>query len=256
MSKMSKIRCIIVLILLLLTACNNTSGPDITNEQGENIMEEKLLTKDEFIQLIKENDVGVTIENFNGVDIDEFIAHYQISTQIFNKFITGDFILSGILEGFIELTPHWQKEQQLAPYLVQELKYVESTYEEYMDFISRYFKATGQPAAQIRIEDNGVLLYGYEIEGSGYFLYGFCQTSKSKKLTISRGEKDKDKNYTIKLYSGDESYYKNIYYSKSGKYLMYYDGNGEYSSYEEALNVIRTFCEMEDYGLLVGSSMF
>ena len=244
---MRKLILVTFFILILSTVACNTKVPIETNNQNNILMEEKLLTKDEFIQLIKENDVGVTIENFNGVDIDEFIAHYQISTQIFNKFITGDFILSGILEGFIELTPHWQKEQQLAPYLVQELKYVESTYEEYMDFISRYFKATGQPAAQIRIEDNGVLLYGYEIEGSGYFLYGFCQTSKSKKLPISRGEKDKDKNYTIKLYSGDESYYKNIYYSKSGKYLMYYDGNGKIESYEEALNVIRTFCELEDW---------
>ena len=244
---MRKLILVTFFILILSTVACNTKVPIETNNQNNILMEEKLLTKDEFIQLIKENDVGVTIENFNGVDIDEFIAHYQISTQIFNKFITGDFILSGILEGFIELTPHWQKEQQLAPYLVQELKYVESTYEEYMDFISRYFKAIGQSAEQIRTEDNGVLVYSYEIKNSGYFLYGFCQTSKSKKLPISRGEKDKDKNYTIKLYSGDESYYKNIYYSKSGKYLMYYDGNGKIESYEEALNVIRTFCELEDW---------
>ena len=155
---MQKIRFIIVIIILLLTACNNTSGKDITNEQGENIMEEKLLTKEEFIQLIEENDVGVTIEDFNNVDIDDFIAHYHISMETFNKFISGDFILSGILEGYIELAPHWQKEQQLAPYLVQELKYVDSTDEEYMDFISRYFKAIGQNAEQIEMEDNGVLL--------------------------------------------------------------------------------------------------
>ena len=211
-------------------------------------MEEKLLTKDEFIQLIKENDVGVTIENFNGVDINDFIFKYNINKELFEE-ISEDvnFTLGYLLEMYIEDLPYWQKEQQLAPYLVQELKYVESTYEEYMDFISRYFKAIGQSAEQIRTEDNGVLVYSYEIKNSGYFLYGFCQTSKSKKLPISRGEKDKDKNYTIKLYSGDESYYKNIYYSKSGKYLMYYDGNGKIESYEEALNVIRTFCELEDW---------
>ena len=245
---MRKLILVTFFILILSTVACNTKVPIETNNQNNILMEEKLLTKDEFIQLIKENDVGVTIESFNGVDINDFIFKYNINKELFEE-ISEDvnFTLGYLLEMYIEDLPYWQKEQQLAPYLVQELKYVESTYEEYMDFISRYFKATGQPAAQIRIEDNGVLLYGYEIEGSGYFLYGFCQTSKSKKLPISRGEKDKDKNYTIKLYSGDESYYKNIYYSKSGKYLMYYDGNGKIESYEEALNVIRTFCELEDW---------
>ena len=243
---MRKLTLVTLFILILSIVACNTKVPIETKIQDNELIEEQLLTKEEFIQLIQEYDVGVTIQDFNKVNLDEFIAHYYISKEVFNKFISGNYSLSRNLERYIENAPRRDREALLYSYLVQELEYVNSTDEKYLDFISRYFNAIGQDANQIRTEDNGVLVYGYEIEGSGYFLYGFCQTSKSKKLPISTGEKDKDKNYTIKLYSGDESYYTNIYYSKSGKYLMYLDGNGKFESYEAALDVIRTFCEMED----------
>ena len=232
------------IMLLLTTACQNTNVPTETNIQGEEQMEEKLLTKEEFIQLIKENDVDVTVQSFDGVDMDEFIAYYYISKEVFDEFISGGFNLRRNLEGYIENAPLREEKKRMDPYLVRELKYIESTDNEYKEFIDKYFEALQVNAEKYK-EENGVEIYELNIEGNGTTYFRFCRTSKSKKLELSKGEKDDEENYMIIQYSGDMNYYLDIYYSKSGKYLMYFDGNAGYS-FEERLNIIRTFCELED----------
>ena len=232
------ITAILLIITLFVVACNNTNTP-VSNQQ-----EEKLLTKEEFKQLIQEYDLGVTVKSFDRVNLDEFIAHYYISKEVFDKYIYGNYSLSRTLERYIENAPLREEKKRMDPYLVRELKYIESTDNEYKEFIDKYFEALQVNAEKYK-EENGVEIYELNIEGNGTTYFRFCQTSKSKKLELSKGEKDDEENYMIKQYSGDMNYYLDIYYSKSGKYLMYFDGNARYN-FEERLYLIQTFCELED----------
>ena len=207
-------------------------------------MEEILLTKEEFIQLIKENNVGVTIIDFEGVSIDDFILYYRITKEVSEQFVSGEFTLSQIVQSFKKNAPRIKQEMQRAPYLVRELVYVESTDEEYLAFIDRYFDALQLEAEFIQKHENGVLMYRV-YEDRGFTNFEFCQTAKSRDLPLSKGVNDREENYKIELQAGDMSHYLNIYYSKSGKYLMYADGRSDYS-YEEWLNLYKTFCELDD----------
>ena len=255
---------IFVLSILLLAACNDSKvheperplqdDPDITgsqsatNGQGENTMEEILLTKEEFVQLMEEYDVGVTIRDFEGIDIEDFIFKYRITEEYFDEFISmgpAKGALRQLIEWYIEELPSWEREKQLAPYLVRELKYVDSTEEEYKDFIDRYFSALQMDAEFLRKEADVVDVYVVEVDNK-LLLFKFCQTIKSKGLPISRGEFDKNENYSIhERFTGETSCYENIHYSKSSKYLMYLGGNAE-CGFEEYLNQIKTFCELDD----------
>jgi hypothetical protein len=74
----------------------------------------------------------------------------------------------------------------------------------------------------------------------------FCQTIKSKDLKFdNKNPLIGDDHYTIILSSGEQIYNKDFYYSKSGKYLMYFGENSDFS-FEERLSLIKTFCEMDD----------
>ena len=102
---MRKLTLVTLFILILSIVACNTKVPIETKIQDNELIEEQLLTKEEFIQLIQEYDVGVTIQDFNKVNLDEFIAHYYISKEVFNKFISGNYSLSRNLERYIENAP-------------------------------------------------------------------------------------------------------------------------------------------------------
>lgn len=189
--------------------------------------------------------MGLTIEDFDGVDIEDFISLYYISEETIEKCIVGDLVLSGFLKGYIDFAPLREREEQLAPYLVAELKYVESTAEEYQAFIDSYFAALQRDGKFIRQEQNGTDLYEVDEKNTTSLFFNFCQTSKSKDLPLAPGSLHN--NYMIELnWEQDGIYNLDIYYSKSGKYLMYFEGNYVFESFEERLNIIKTFCELED----------
>jgi len=237
----------ILLIALLFSACN-AYDPDKAIVQGEEEMERILLTKEEFIKLIGEKEYGVSLQDFDTVDICDFIFKYKITQEYMEELILVDssLTLTRLLEWYIEDMPNWEKKKQMAPYLVRELKYVDSTDEEYEDFIDSYFKELQLNSGDMIIVEGDVLTYRFETSKGKWLSFNFCQTSKSKKLPISKGEKNDAENYTIRIpVDKHMSYYRDIHYSKSGKYLMFLDGNSEYG-FGERLNLIKTFCELED----------
>ena len=245
-----------IVIILFLSACSvsEPGGTDvqegnISDVQGENTMEENtmeeiLLTKDEFIRLIEEYDVGVTIKDFEGVDVEEFIAYYFITKGVFDDFISGNAGLKQTLEDYINNTQRREEDKQKIPYLVRKLEYIDSTDEEYNQFIERYFEML-QMDAQFKGTDVSVIDV-YKVAYNDEYQeidFSFCQTSKSKELPILLVN---NKNYMIDVFTGAETtYFADIFYSKSAKYLMYLGGNAKYD-FDEYINIVKTFCEMDD----------
>jgi len=253
---------LLIPVIFLFCACNNTSSdegidqaqnpvhetalPENT-EIEEEIIDFVLMTKEEFIRLIEENDMGVIIEDFDGIDIDDFIFEYGITKELVDELNIDH--LPRWLGNYIKNTPQRERERQRAPFLVYELKYVDSTEQEYKAFIDKYLNVLDVSEIVHNKEKDGFDFYLVEIvnqKGSIHFY--FCQTSKSKVLPIAKGDKGTEENYKIEVAAGSgEYYYTDFYYSKIGKYLMHleYSATVEYG-FEETLNFVRTFCELDD----------
>jgi hypothetical protein len=230
----------------VLAACHTPAPP-----------EEPLLSKEEFLKLIEEYDVGVTARDFDEVDIDDFVLKYEITQQLFDELNSGSSSLTfgRLLEWYVRDLPRWEREKALAPFLVRELQYVKSTEEEYLDFIDRYFEALGMDGRFYRQENNGILVYAVK-QGEATRLFNFCQTSESRQLKLSRGEKDREDHYVIYIPTSQflVGFYDDFYYSQNAKYLMYLSGfdfsynedDSEDDIFYERLHLIQTFTELDD----------
>jgi hypothetical protein len=105
-------------------------------------MEIILMTKDEFIQYIEENQhldtVDITVHDLDGVDIDGLITYGYLSKEN-----VGRGYLKNALESYLS---HLEGEAQKI-YLAQKIISVESTGKEYLDFKERFFSVIGVKAS-------------------------------------------------------------------------------------------------------------
>jgi len=250
---------LVILAIVLLSACKETIEPvepistnipiatnnPNSNKEGESNVEKVLLTKEEFVQLLEKYDLGVTIKDFDGLDIDDFILKYEVTQEFLDEVISDNSTISWFLGRYIEDMPEWEQQKKINPYLVRALKYADSVDEEYEEFIDRYFKALQIEAEFMYKDEDGVNIYMIRKNGERLF-WGFCQTSKSEKLVLPDINLRLNETYKIELKDGtDEIHSADIYYSKNNKYLMYLDGEIG-SDFDEYLNLVKTFCELED----------
>lgn len=219
------------------------------------------LSSEEFLQLVEEYSsfLELSASDFDDIDIDEFISYQGLTTrEAFLDFYIHDdgSSLGASLWIFIESKPRRDAEaqaaEQIAPYLVRELQYVDSTNEEFREFIDKYLETIDYEIERDYWDyydtDYGpvytVILAGKEQEGA--FRLSFLQTCKSKNWNISRGEKDNldyYRIYVIDVIDGETGYWDTIFYSKCGRFLIY---DIRYSDSEgEGFNIIKTFCEMD-----------
>ena len=116
---MMKKRTLIVAILVFLAF-----SVSCDKEYGEGQMEDNLLTKEEFIQLIEDDAeyaaAGVTAQYFEDVDIEDFIYKYSINKEFLQEATPENMIW--FKESYIRQLPSWEKDKKLAPYLVTELQ--------------------------------------------------------------------------------------------------------------------------------------
>lgn len=137
---------IILLLVTLLCSCTGTNGKNDshTNEntnQGDEFMNEPLLTKEEFLEKVRGNEtvLGVTVEDFEEVDVDAFIASRSIRHSTFDYYVTGDGNLRLILANYISMI----EDEKINAYRPQKLLTVESTDAEYEAFKKKYFENIG-----------------------------------------------------------------------------------------------------------------
>jgi hypothetical protein len=218
---------ILIHLVLILCSCNgegntNPAFPtDLRNDnsqqwEGETFMQ--LVTKDELLQYIRDNDVGLTIEDLDNIDIEDFIVEFSITVD--------HFVLMNwktVLEDYL-MIKDFQRELGI---MAREIKNVESSDEELEAFIRVYFNTIGEEVNELGVNQG---LNGYSIitkNGSYMLRIG---------LTKNIGQFDiRDSGfygtYEIYLPSGDMALRLPFCYSADGKFFLIVvaERNDEYS---------------------------
>jgi len=137
---------------------NNTteySQAEINNPE-ENVADVEILTREIFLQYIRENDVGVTEEDFADVDIDDFLEQRAWSTTTDLSRFRIDTALENYRR-YLENLPNLQREDRI---FAREIRSVESTDEEFEAFVQAYFAEIGKEPAFV---GSGLGIYRYDI---------------------------------------------------------------------------------------------
>jgi len=142
--KMKKVLIMLLALLVLSgSACNiSTIVPaqdDLSNK--EEIMEEPLLTKEEFLRRVSENEeaLGVTIADFNDIDVDDFIEFRKLTETDLEAFIAGRRIFSAVFESYVSGI----ERRRVLKYAERELTVKDSTDEEFEEFKAVFFESIG-----------------------------------------------------------------------------------------------------------------
>ena len=175
----------------------------------------ELLTKQEFLQYVKENEVDVTVQDFDGVDIDDFVRY---------GYLTSEWVTHQNLVKLLECYKRDLVNEQGSKIMAKEIICVDSTDEEYEAFLKAYFNA---------------------VDGE-YWKYGARQKYQFESYTIRKDdvrcriEIGKTKNMSmykifdgrfygnleIDIPDGDASWRLPFCYSADGKFFMFTDEYG------------------------------
>jgi len=236
----------IMIILLTVTILSvNGCKRDYVEMRGKT---EPNFTREELFEYLETHETTLKASDLADIDynaIEGFITYYSLSTE--RTVVLGD--LRMYFENYMERLENNEHDILISPYLVRELRSERSTRAEYLGFIERFFHEIGIEAEFMRVQRNGIRVYEYRTSG-GFVSFNFCQTSNTQRLKLSSGiTSTYGYDYTIEI--ADTSFMHvnsvNFFYSKSGKYMMYIDGVGDvFNSFDEFLNVIRTFTTMDD----------
>jgi hypothetical protein len=214
-------------LAVALCSCGGEGDPDdpaadvpailaIKNIKKEGDTTMKLATKQELLQYIKDNEVGLTEEDFDGVDIDGFIEHYQFTTEEFARFN-----LKVLLEDYKTDKVYEQKAEIMA----KEIKSVDSTDEEYQAFVEAYLKAVGKEYYFIGADKRFLLdVYGIKTEKINYCIC-IGKTKNMDKYDISSG--DSYGALEIYLPDGDMVMCVTYCYSNDGKFFLFVSPEGD-----------------------------
>ena len=197
--------------------------PPIDANKGEEEMEIVLMTREEFIKYIEENQdmetVDITAGDLEGIDIDGFIAYGYFSEEN-----VGRGYLRNALESYLD---HLESER-LSVYLAHEIVSIESTDSEYDEFRARFI---------VSITDGKIIASGKEIDLIDYYRMSYedlegktmteymwvGQTKHFDKFVI----RDEDGVSLIQIPwdSSGFGYEGPFFYNKSQKYFL--TGNGK-----------------------------
>ena len=120
-----------------------------------------LVTLDVFLEYLETNDVGITEEDLEGVDIEAFIEAGALTEDRL-----GRFNLKTLINAYKQNMSRKARESIFA----RDIKSVNSTDEEYEAFIKAYFEGVGKEGSYMGSE-GGLDRYDIIIEDSRYFLY-------------------------------------------------------------------------------------
>ena len=151
--------------MLMLLSCGHEKGRD-----DENMV---FVTKEEFLQYINENDVGVKESDFEGVDIDDYIKESLFTADSLRRFSP-----KGMLDSY-------KREQDLKrqnAIMAQEILCVDSTDEEFDAFLQAFFEALAIQPTFLNTK-NGASHYLITRNDERYYLY-IGQTKNLQESTL------------------------------------------------------------------------
>ena len=233
---------ITILLTLLFTSCSisndnaqiKTEDVQKNIEKGEDKMEKQLLTKDEFIKYIEENQdsdtVDITIADLESIDINDFISHYQYTKDNIDLFF-----LKYALERYMKHVSI----RKLEPYMAKEIISVDSSVEEYTAFKEAYLKKIDLLYEFLFIDDYDIDNYDMVIEGRSRRIQ-IGQTKNLEKCLLIKNNNDV---YcvTYKVDASGLQRFTPIIYSSDFKYFILANMHDE-NEYE----IIKTFCGIDD----------
>jgi hypothetical protein len=218
-----------------------TLSKDI-EEGGEGKMDERLITKDELLEYIQTHSVGLSLEDFDDINVDELITRGRITTRIVHP---SNLNTSLYLETALRDYKRDLEWNERAKYMAQEKCNVESTDSEYERFIKEFFAAIGAEAVT-PVEELGFHRYNI-YPGSGttdrIILY-IAQTKNIDELNVYTNEKStRPALLEVFIANGPDGagVSGNFCYSKNKKYMLLanlYDG--------QLFEYVKVFCEMAE----------
>ena len=139
---MTKILALATVILLMnLGACGNSMeyiGDEAANFVEDESMMFKRMTKEEFAQMLNERDISLTLDDFEGIDIEDFIQEGIITVGLADA---PDSEIQQYLETALESYKRNAELKEKANYMAREIISIESTDEEYAMFLEEFFAA-------------------------------------------------------------------------------------------------------------------
>jgi len=165
------------------------------------------LSIEDLLQYIKENDTGLTEEDFAGVDIDGFINDLRL---------TNDRVAGYDLKQQLESYRARALSKKFDEIMAKEKKRVNSTDEEYEAFIEAFFSAVGG-----EVRDSGTVdkLDAYSIVATDeWFSIGIGKTKNINKYTLRHDRSTG--NYEIVFPAGEMYDHLRFYYSSDGKFFL------------------------------------
>jgi hypothetical protein len=235
---MQKTIIILINILVVLVSCvtninDNKVKNDSSVSQKEVAMMEPLLSREEFIEFINENqhldNVNITEDDLEGIDIEDFIKSSSMNKDSIKRY------------GLMQAIERYQEELKwriLEPFVAYDLKSVESTDEEFIKFKKRFFEEVDIRSEYLLTDDFMIdRFYIYYKGRNQSVLIG--QTKNLEKANITK----QDNVYCV-TYILDASGYTHwapIQYSKNSKYFIL---KIEYNDFEYQL--LKIFCEIDD----------
>ena len=236
-----------LMVTLLLCGC------DGFNADREDAMNNLLLTKEEFLRIILENEeaLGFALEDFTDFDVEGFIEKYRITETRMGYYIEDKDYFSRRFKGYSRQITG----EKINEYRPQELASVDSTVEEFETFKANYFERIGDVQSLEGGNDKpgsfhharaviGGLTEGYMWEdGEGEvttFVMG--RTKHFDQLNEDYWYWDfREDPIRVFIYFGDGTGYgPRFFISKNGKFFI------AFTTYLQSVFPVQTFCEIDD----------
>jgi hypothetical protein len=239
-------------LLFIISSCSTSqletevtglaASEENSQDEGESAMNEPLLTSEEFLELVSkyEEILGVTVADFDDIDIEDFIEWNNLTEYVFYGFIEGGMIFTAFFNQHVSMLVTRAKDA----YLPTELRIVDSTEEEFNQFKEQFFEIIGG--------EEGVRHHGTAFGLVGR--YSFMEREEDEWFSIGRtmhfnqleeyhgwifNERDAA-GVCIPIDSG-MLFGTQIYISKNGKFFISFD-----NFWPLSIETIQAFMEIED----------
>ena len=164
---------LIIIIVFIIIGCGKGS---VVEHSG---FTEPNFTVEEFLAYIETHETSLKESDLVDVDdsiIEGFINYYSLSIE--RTWVLRD--LKATFDDYIEKVINNDHHILLSVYRVRELMNVDSTKEEYLDFIQKFFNAIEVEATFQKVQNDGVRTYEYSPSHGTLILFNFCQSNNTE----------------------------------------------------------------------------
>jgi len=215
---------VFTIMALLLISCTGIGRhtPNPEELDANDRQEDKttiLMTKEELLLYVKNNEINLTEEAFEGIDIEAMIERFQI---------TEEAIEWHGLDRLLKLYKDSIASEQRDAIYAKEIKNVDSKDEEYRAFVDVFFEAVGEEYSfggtdKIYLFDEYIIRKDDET-----YIITIGKTKNMDTYRIVDSNLPSNKKL-IHLPYGDGAFRRDFCYSPDGKFFMFIDGKYEFA---------------------------